>query len=180
MGNTLGYHLVKSGYGLWLPGDERGSWSEAWDDEIGFHHPHTMHEGDPVRHRMAMERMKHPPVLLTDVMIDAVVGAIGDCIERSQGGLAVVAMTIERTHVHLLIPHNGRDINNTAKWIADRTTKAVHRRTDHKGPVWCKGKWCTFVFDQSQWDNTIEYIERHNERAGRPRRPYPFLMAYPV
>jgi hypothetical protein len=27
MPNTIGYHIVKTGYGLWLPGDERGSWS---------------------------------------------------------------------------------------------------------------------------------------------------------
>ena len=33
MPNTLGFHYVKSGYGLWLPGDDRGHWSEAWGRE---------------------------------------------------------------------------------------------------------------------------------------------------
>ena len=45
--NTLGYHWVKSCFGLWLPGDDRGHWSEAWDDQIGFIEPHTLHDGDP-------------------------------------------------------------------------------------------------------------------------------------
>ena len=39
MPRTLGYHYVKSAYGLWLPGDVRGSWSEAWDEQIGYLDP---------------------------------------------------------------------------------------------------------------------------------------------
>ncbi len=49
MPRTIGYHLVKSGYGLWLPGDTRGHWSSAWDEQIGFFEPHHLHAGDPVR-----------------------------------------------------------------------------------------------------------------------------------
>ena len=61
-------HVVISGYGLWLPGDGRGHWSEAWDDELGFIEPHTLHAGDPVRLRMAEERRKHTPVRLDEAM----------------------------------------------------------------------------------------------------------------
>jgi REP element-mobilizing transposase RayT len=175
MGSTLGYHLVKSGFGLWLPGDDRGSWSEAWDARIGFLEPHTLHPGDPVRHRMAEERMMHDPVQLSPEMIEAVVGAIQQCAADSAGGFAVAAATIEPTHLHLLIPYTGRDIDKTARWLADRTTKAVHARTSHQGPVWCKGKWCSYVFDEAVWDTVVKYIERHNVRKGRPARPYPFL-----
>jgi len=69
MPNTLGYHYVKSTYGQWLPGDDRGSWSEAWDERIGFIEPHMLHPGDPIRRRMAEERMKHDPVRLLSDMI---------------------------------------------------------------------------------------------------------------
>jgi REP element-mobilizing transposase RayT len=176
MANTIGYHYVKSCYGLWLPGDERGSWSEAWDDQIGFTEPHTLHPADPVRRRMAEERMAHAPVRLSPEMVDAVIDAITDCAAVSAGGFAVVAAAIESTHVHLLIPYSGRDIDKTAKWLADRTTKALHTKTPHRGPVWCKGKWCSYVFEQTHWENTARYIERHNIRHGRGARPYPFLM----
>jgi hypothetical protein len=57
MPRTIGYHLVKSAYGLWLPGDDRGSWSDAWDDQIGYYEPHALHDGDPIRLRMAEERL---------------------------------------------------------------------------------------------------------------------------
>lgn len=177
MANTLGYHFVKSCYGLWLPGDDRGSWSEAWDEQLGFVEPHMLHEGDPVRHRMAEERMKHPPVRLDEEMIDVVATAIGACVAKSGGGLAVVAIAIEPTHMHLLIPYSGRDINTTAKWIADQTTKAIHRRTNHTGPVWCKGKWCSYVFEERYWHSIVHYIHAHNERAGRAPAPHPFIVS---
>ena len=171
MPNTIGYHVVKSGYGLWLPGDERGSWSEAWDETIGFIEPHTLHEGDPVRKRMAQERMIHPPVRLTDTMIGAVASALELCVDKSNGGLSILALTIHPTHMHLLIPYSGRDIHRTMSWISDQTTKAVHGYTNHTGPVWCKGKWCSYVFDESHWHNTMQYIERHNSVS----HPYSFV-----
>lgn len=176
MPQTIGYHLVKSCYGLWLPGDERGHWSDKWDEELGFIEPHMLHPGDPVRKRMAEERMKYPPVHMTPVMVSAVADALKQCVNRSHGGLRIVAATIEPTHMHLLIPYSGRDIHKTAKWIADQTTKAV-RETTHLHPLWCKGKWCSFVFDRSYWRNIKAYIERHNHRRGLSGAPYPFIDA---
>lgn len=176
MVKTLGYHYVKSTYGLWLPGDDRGSWSAAWDEQIGYIEPHMLHPGDPVRRRMAKERMKHAPVRLTEAMQRVVADAIAECVAKSRGGLAIAEAAIESTHIHLLIPYSGRDIHKTAKWLADQTTKGVHRQTNHAGPVWCKGKWCSYLFDESHWQSTLEYIEHHNIRRGRHAKPYPFLM----
>ncbi len=176
MVHTLGYHYVKSGYGLWLPGDDRGSWSEAWDDQIGFIEPHKLHPADPARLRMAQERMAHAPVRLTPAMVGVVAETIVACVREAAGGLTVVAAAIEPTHLHLLIPYSARDIDKTSKWLADRMTKAIHAKTSHSGPVWCKGKWCSYIFDESHWANTIRYIEQHNVRRGRTSRPYSFLL----
>ncbi len=170
---TLGRHIVKSGYGLWLPGDRRGHWSSAWDDQIGYTEPHTLHAGDPIRQRMAEERMQHPPVRFTPDMIDAIVTTVGRCAETSDWRVA--AMTIESTHMHLLMTYTPRDIDRTCKWLAQQTTRFVHERTPHVGPVWARGKWCTYVFDDGQWANTRQYIERHNTRHGLPPRPYGFI-----
>jgi hypothetical protein len=175
MPNTIGYHLVKSGYGLWLPGDDRGSWSEAWDAQIGYIEPHTLHPGDPIRQRMAEERMAHPPFRLSAAMIDVIIETIGGCVKKASGGLRIAAAAIEATHLHLAIFYSGRDIDGTAKWLADQTTKAIHRRSDHRGPVWCKGRWRSFVFEEEKWLAVIAYIERHNMRRGLPARPFSFL-----
>ena len=101
MRRTIGIHWVKSAYGLWLPGDERGSWSSAWDDQIGYYEPHMLHPADPIRQRMAEERMKHPPVFFTDEMCQVVEHSIGQCAKSSPWKIA--AASIERTHTHLAI-----------------------------------------------------------------------------
>jgi hypothetical protein len=176
MRSTLGYHIVVSGYGLWLPGDDRGSWSAAWDDQIGFVEPHTLHPGDPVRLRMSQERMQSPTVRLTAKMIGVVLRALGDCVAQSDW--SAIAASVEATHAHLLLTYTRRNIDNTIKWIKDQTTKAIHRDTPHQGPVWCKGKWRSFLFDVDVLEQATTYIEQHNIRRGVGPRPYAFITPF--
>jgi REP element-mobilizing transposase RayT len=173
MPQTIGYHVVISGYGLWLPGDDRGSWCTAWDEQIGLTEPHTLHPGDPTRLRMSEERMRHPPVRLSDAMIRLVGGKLGECAADSDW--SVSACSIEATHCHMLLTYTDRNIDNTVKWLKDQATKAIHTATSHAGPVWCKGRWRSFIFDLDRWEQAKTYIEQHNVRRGLPARPYPFI-----
>lgn len=173
MYETMGYHIVVSGYGLWLPGDERGHWSKAWDSELGFVEPHKLHEGDPVRLRMAMERQSHSPCRLDDAMQRQVLTVLESCQSKSDWQLA--SLSVENTHSHLLMTFNSRNIDNTIKWLKDQMTKAIHQNTGYQGPVWCKGKWCSYIFDVEVWENTMAYIQRHNERWEVGANPYPFV-----
>jgi len=173
MPNTIGYHYVRSGYGLWLPGDERGHWSEAWDEQIGFYEPHHLHKRDPIRHRMAEERMKHPPVRFTPEILRQIEFTIETC--QRQSAWKIAAASVEATHLHLLIPYTAQDIHGTAKWLGQQMTKAIHQFTSHEGPVFCKGHWLQFIFERTHWENTIAYVERHNVRRGESARPYSFL-----
>jgi REP element-mobilizing transposase RayT len=173
MPRTIGYHYVKSGFGLWLPGDARGHWSTAWDERIGHVEPHHLHAGDAVRERMASERMKHPPTRFSSSMIQAIASAVEDCVMHSDW--SIVAAAIEPTHMHLLLTYTERDVHGTCKWIAQQTTKSVHRRARFAGPVWCEGKWLEFVYDASHFENLRCYIERHNLRRGLPAQPWPWI-----
>lgn len=173
MPRTTGYHICLSAYGLWLPGDERGHWSEAWDEQLGYIEPHTLHPGDPVRKRMAEERMKYPPVRFSEQMIAVTEATLDHC--QGQSDWRIAAASIELTHTHLLLTYTEREIDNVVKWLKDQTTKAIHRQTSHAGPVWCKGRWRGFLFDPFHWRNTHAYIERHNVRRGVGPRPYSFL-----
>jgi REP element-mobilizing transposase RayT len=165
-----GFHLVKSCYGQWLPGDNRGSWSPGWDAQIGFTEPHTLYPGDPVRLRMSHERMQHAPVFLTPPMIAAIACAIGQCAQASPW--KVVAGAIETTHLHLLLTNSDLDIDSTAKWLAQQLTKSIHKETPHRGPVWAEGKWCQYIANNTHWQNTIAYIESHNLRHNLGARPH--------
>lgn len=175
MPGMLGYHLVKTCYGQWLPGDERGHWSTAWDAKNGHNAPHTLHEGDPVRQRMAKQRMTHPAVALDTSMAHCIAETLGDLIATSEGGLRIGAAAIEPTHMHLLLAATGRDIQRTARWLADQTTKAVHRETGHTGPVWAKGKWVACIDEPAYWQNVKAYIQRHNLRWGLHADPYDWI-----
>ncbi len=132
-----------------------------------------LHAGDPVRHRMSQERMKHPPVTLTAAMNRTVIEAIADCEARS--GWSILAASIEKTHSHMLLTYTERNIDHTVKWIKDQATKRIHRTTPHAGPVWCKGRWRTFLFDIDSCQQALDYIEQHNVRRGVGPRPYPFI-----
>jgi REP element-mobilizing transposase RayT len=173
MPRTLGYHIVISGYGLWLPGDDRGHWSEAWDEQIGYFETHMLHPGDPGRKEMAAQRQKRPPVRLNAAMQRVAAATIGRCCEDSDWRIA--AASIEATHTHLLLTYSSRDIDLTIKWLKDQATKAIHQETPHGGPVWCKGRWRSFVYDADVWQNTQRYIERHNQRRGVGPRPHAFI-----
>jgi hypothetical protein len=175
MSSTLGYHITKTTYGTWLPGDARGSWVKDWSPKKGYGTLHRFSEADPWRQEMAEREMNHDPVVLSEAMIACVIEAITECVAKSHGGLRIMAATIEPTHLHLLLPDTGRKIETTAKWIADQTTKAIHRRTSHLGPVWTSKSWCEHIADESHWEELLRYIDDHNVRAGRGSRPFPFL-----
>jgi hypothetical protein len=170
---TLGYHIVLAGYGLWLPGDARGSWSTRWDEELGLIEPHTLHPADPVRLRMSTERFRGTAVRLDGIMVASLIATIQQCIDESDWSVA--AASIESTHTHLLLTFTERNIDDTIKWIKDRATKAIHRDTCHTGPVWCKGSWRSFLFDLDVWQGVQTYIEQHNIRRGVGSRPYQFV-----
>ena len=117
--------------------------------------------------------MAHQPVRLDDGMISSVIEAIGQYAAESDW--TVVGASVESTHTHMLLTYTQRNIDNTVKWIKDQATKAIHRATAHTGPVWCKGKWRSFVFDDDVWSNTKTYIEKHNLRRRESARPYSFI-----
>jgi hypothetical protein len=77
--------------------------------------------------------------------------------------------------MHLLMTYTERDIDRTAKWIAQLTTKSVHRSTDFTNPVWCEGRWLEFIYDYEHWKNLRLYIERHNTRRGLPAQPWNWI-----
>ena len=107
-------------------------------------------------------------------MQKVVVDALDRCSRDSDWRLT--AASIEAAHMHLLMTYTERDVDAVVTWLKDQFTKVIHRETPHAGPVWCKGKWLTFIFDESAWHNAQRYIERHNERRGVGPRPYRFLQ----
>lgn len=172
----LSYHVVKTAYGRWLPGDSRGSWSESWSRDRGYFGAHQFHEANLDRETIARDRMRHTPVLFDDGMQQCIVRALAECVAQAKGSLRIISAALEPMHLHLLVAYTKQhEIRSTVQWIGHKTTRAIHDGTTHVGPVWVKNKWCCEIENLQQWDNAIDYIEAHNVRAGRGVRPYPFL-----
>jgi len=122
---------------------------------------------------MAMERQKAAPHRLTPSEQAVVIETIGCCAAKSDW--IVEAASIESTHTDLLLTYTTRNIDDTVKWLKDQVTKAIHRTTPYNGPVWCQGKWRSFIYEEEVWEDTRQYIDRHNIRRGLGPRPYEFL-----
>jgi REP element-mobilizing transposase RayT len=172
---TIGYHLVKTTYGTWLPGDERGHWSSIFDPVTWrFIEHRKLHPGQPARKEFSHESMKYAPFHITADVSKVVEETLMRC--QAESDWKIIAGTIEATHLHLLITYTGRSIDQTARWLSSRLTTDIHQNVNYNGPVWTSGKWAESITDERHWQNLILYVEQHNIRRGLEPRPYRFLQ----
>src|SRR5215210_3511065 len=102
----VGYHVIFSAYGFWLPNDPRGSWSDfvgSW--ELFRYGPATKTdetrsvahiEHDQALRLAAKQALKHPPVEFTGVQARAVAHGFGEYVQHC--GLPVWACAILPGH----------------------------------------------------------------------------------
>ena len=73
---VIGYHVILSMYGFWLPNDPRGSWSDfvgSWElfrygggaTKVNDRRSHAWDEHDRQFRREMKQHLKSPPVVLT-------------------------------------------------------------------------------------------------------------------
>src|SRR2546430_12914156 len=90
----VGYHIIFSAYGFWLPNDPRGSWSDfvgSWD-LFRYGRATTTTERHSVAHRghdrslrlAGKSALKRPPVQLTGIQARAVARGFANYVERSR------------------------------------------------------------------------------------------------
>jgi len=108
----LGWHLIFSTYGFWLPNDERGSGSsqvraqhiyEAGGEatKVNTRHSAARKPHDVRLRRLAKEALKYPAVKLSGIQARAVARGIGAVVPKV--GLVVHACAIMPDHVHLIV-----------------------------------------------------------------------------
>lgn len=110
----VGYHLIFSAYGFWLPNDPRGSWSEfvgAWDlfraggkatkEKVTERRSYARNPHDRVKRLATKEQLLRPPVVFTGVQARAVGRGFAEYVKKS--GLKVWACAIMPDHVHLVV-----------------------------------------------------------------------------
>lgn len=115
-------------------------------------------------------RLKHPVFLFEqDQLLD-----VGEMIGRAlidRLDLAVLALAIQRQHVHLVIGSTPHDIGHVAKCAKE----AVRYGLRPGRPIWTGGYDKRFCFDDASVMARVRYVERHNEHMDWPPRPWGFI-----
>jgi len=109
----LGFHLVSTTYGTWLPGDPRGHWSPILTpDGKLVYHSGVPQPGDPMTEEWARKQMKHDMVVLTPGERKAMGDSFGRTTQRY--AYRVFAAALWSTHVHLVIANSAENISTVA------------------------------------------------------------------
>jgi REP element-mobilizing transposase RayT len=160
----VGYHVIFSTYGFWLPNDPRGSWSEfvrSW--ELFRFGPATKtterrslarDEHDVALRKSAKGALKYPPVVFDGLQARAVGRGFSTYVRRT--GLAVWACAILPDHIHLVLGRAGMDVEQLVIQLKGEATQQLEREGIHpmgrykvegkRAPkCWVRGQWKVFL-----------------------------------
>ena len=166
----------------WPPGDRRGHWSALFDFygrliERG----HKLNLPDPQTVARAEELAKEPERVLNELDRRVVADTIGIVLRDDlEGRVPTYAGAVERTHTHLLLGETTINIDKLIGRIKSRTSSAVIKSGSEpwRTRTWTTGFWRVFVYDVTAIPDIQRYIERHNERAGLPPAPHPWITPF--
>ncbi len=160
MGRLLANLITMTTYGTWLRGDQRG-----WVDE-GIVFP-----ADPVIEEIDRKRMKHSEYLFSAGDWWQVGEWMGTSLVKRLA-LRICAMTVQRWHVHVVAGASSAALPDVAKCAKD----AVRWGLRPGRPIWGAGFDKRYCFTMREVLARIEYVERHNLAAGRPAKPWAFIV----
>ena len=194
----LGWHLIFSTYGFWLPNDERGSGSsrvraqhiyEAGGEatKINTRHSVARRPHDVRLRRLAKEALKYPAVELSGIQARAVARGIAAIVPKV--GLVVYACAIMPDHVHLVVarhPLNGDELLACVKRAGTRglNEEGLHpmrpyaRANGRLPSPWGARGWKVMLFSREDMLSRIRYVERKPVAAGFKAQGWSFVAPY--
>jgi hypothetical protein len=128
---VLGYHIILSAYGFWLPNDPRGSWSEtirvydllqfgpATKVQTTLSVAHASH--DRTSRLAAKQALRHKPVRFTGTQARAI--ARGFEIASREHDYVIHALAILPDHAHLVLRAHPRPIDDIVKHLKAKATR---------------------------------------------------------
>ncbi len=187
--SVIGYHLIWTLYGHWLPNDLRGSGSEEVRDpkflELGsVHHGRKPDALQPSRaelkafHRAAEPLLEFPRFWIDEVKRQALAESIEMvCRERVY---TVWACAIMANHVHMVIRRHRDDGETMWKQIAEATCLQI-REFSNVGPghpVWAARTYKVFLWTPGGVRTRVDYVVRNPEMEGLCVQEYAFVTPY--
>jgi REP element-mobilizing transposase RayT len=184
---VVGYHLIWTAYGWWLPNDPRGSSSHeircAEIGELGELHAgrrKVQPAGGEIRefYEAARNVLKHELQKFTLDEISLLGKEFSEVVR--QRTYTCYACAIMPDHVHLLIRKHRDKAESMIANFQDASRKAIlngrHRPGDH--PVWGGPGWKVYLETRDDIRRVIEYVESNPMKAGRARQRWEFVTPY--
>lgn len=193
----VGYHVIFSAYGFWLPNDPRGSWSDwvgSW--ELFRYGPATKtterrslayKKHDHSQRLAAKQALKRPAVQFTGIQARAVGQGFAAYVARS--GLSIWACAILPDHVHLVVGPPGMKVEQLVIQLKGVATQSLKKQgihpfgtmQDEQGRTpkcFARGEWKVYL-DPPDVPRAIRYVERNPEKEGKPAQTWSFVTPPP-
>ena len=197
MGKVIGFHLIMTYYGFWLPNDPGGSGS--WEVRAEHLKPfgpatHVDSQKSVARkphdwkvRKLAKSALKFPPVLLNGIQARAV--ARGFAVHLKRRHLPCYACAVMKEHTHLVVPQPRYDIE---EFMVDLKAAATHELLlervhpfqnyadrDEKLPhLWGQDGRHVFLFNDDDMRGRIVYVEKNPPNAGMRKQKWSFVVPY--
>ena len=193
---VIGYHLIWTAYGYWLPNDPRGSMSKtiACDviAELGALHygrkkvqPSARAVGE-FRDR-AKDVLKYSLLDFSPSDFSTIAEGLAQCIREQR--YTCYACAIMPDHVHLVTGRHRSTVEYVAGFLKRAGTRqlnaaglhplADYRRADGRVPSpWVEDGWFVYLNTPEQIRQRIGYVQENPVKEGLPRQQWPFVVPY--
>ncbi|MCC6126228.1 MAG: hypothetical protein IT426_14815 [Pirellulales bacterium] len=194
---VIGYHIILSSYGFWLPNDPRGSSStEVWAEHLRRFGPPTKteerqsvagREHDRAKRLEAKKNLLYPAVLFSGEQIALIGEALSSVV--SELSLSVHACAILPDHLHLVTARHQAKAEYIGGYIKRAATRRLaemdlhplkkYRRTNGRAPSpWGEDGWFVFLNTPREMAGRIRYVEDNPIKEGRPKQVWYFVVPY--
>jgi hypothetical protein len=184
---VIGYHLIWTLYGWWLPNDPRGSTSNFVHSDVIFELG-NLHEGrkrvQPSSREIrqfydtAKDKLKFPLLSVTIGEFPIVAAGFERAIKQHH--YTCYACAVMPDHVHILIrkhKHLAEEmIENLQSTSRDHLINNGTRDQDH--PVWGGPGWKVYLDTPEDIWRTKKYIEHNPFPFRLPRQQWSFITPY--
>ena len=194
---VIGFHVILTAYGFWLPNDPRGSWSDfvgAWE-LVRFGQATKTDERRSLARKphdrrtrlAAKEALKYPLVRFNGHQARAIGRGFASFVKRS--GLNVWSCSILPEHTHLVVGQHRYPIEQIANLLKGAATgrlnaEDIHplrgfRASNGKPPkAWAQGLWKVFLRTPADVRRAVRYVQDNPAKEGLPRQRWAFVTPF--
>ena len=145
MAKTLGYMITWTTYGTWLQGDERGYVKNG-----------RIYPGNKALMEANKQCQSQDAIRLSKVQQRLVRKSIME--EAALQRQKVYALSVQATHVHMVIPYTPQPISNIVAYYKKAARLAL-KSIGYTGKLWTRGYDKRFCFDMEGLKRRIQYVQ---------------------